>query len=214
MSDEYTLYDSRLSGNAWKVRLLLSHLRYPFKRVTFVLPDGKTRLPEFIAKNPSGKVPVLEAPDGRTLFESNAILIWLGQGTSFWPDDAFAQAEVAQWMFFEQTEVVRNLSGPRFAIAIAKKTEGREAEIAAWRAAGDKALGIIDRHLAARAFFVADRYTIADIAHYPYISLAHEGGYDMRRYPAIGAWLERVRRQPGYVPLVEADASIGKSVSA
>jgi glutathione S-transferase len=203
MSGEFILYDSKLSGNGWKVRLLLTQLQYPFRRVTFNLAEGKTRTPEFIAKNPISKVPVLETSDGKSLFESNAILVWLARGTVFLPDDADEQSQVLQWMFFEQAEVLRNLAGPRFAISIARKIEGREAEIAAWQAAGNRVLGIINAHLASRTFFVADRYTIADIAHYPYISMADQGGYDMTRYPHIAAWTERVRQQPRYVPLVE-----------
>ena len=206
MSGEITLYDSRLSGNSWKVRLLLTQLGRPFKRVSFNLAEGKTRTPEFLAKNPVAKVPVIETSDGTTLFESNAILVWLARGTPFLPDDANEQAEVMQWMFFEQAEVLRNLAGPRFAISIGKNAAGRETEIAAWHSAGNRALGIIDAHLKARTFFVGGRYTIADIAHYPYIAMADQGGYDMARYPHIGAWLERVRRQPRYVPLVEGAA--------
>jgi glutathione S-transferase len=203
MSGELTLYDSRLSGNSWKVRLLLTQLERPFRRVSFNLAEGKTRTPEFIAKNPISKVPVIETEDGRALFESNAILVFLARGTRFLPDDADEHAQVMQWLFFEQSEVLRNLAGPRFAISIAKNAAGREAEIAAWHTAGNRVLGIIDRHLAQRQFFVADRYTIADIAHYPYISMADQGGYDMSRYPNIVAWTERVRAQPRYVPLVE-----------
>jgi glutathione S-transferase len=203
MTDMLTLYDSRMSGNSWKVRLLLRQLERPFRRVTFNLAEGPTRTPEFLAKNPIAKVPVLEAPDGTVLFESGAILVWLARGTRFLPDHASAQAQVLQWMFFEQAEVLRNLAGPRFAMAIAKNAAGREAEIAAWHTAGNRVLEIIDRRLAGRPFFVADRYTIADIAHYPYISMADLGGYDMSRYPNIAAWTERVRAQPHYVPLVE-----------
>jgi glutathione S-transferase len=203
MTEGLTLYDSRLSGNSWKVRLLLRQLERPFRRVTFDLASGATRTPEFLAKNPVGKVPVVETDSGKFLFESAAILAWLARGTPFLPDDSFAQAQVFQWPFFEQTEVRANLSKPRHAYAIAKNTAGREAEIAEWHRVGDLMLKIIDRHLASHSFFVADRYTIADIAHYPYISLAHLGQFDMDRYPNVQTWMKHVEAQPRYVPLVE-----------
>jgi glutathione S-transferase len=198
-----TLYDSRLSGNAWKVRLLLSQLGRPFKRVTFDLPQGKTRTPEFLAKNPVGKIPVIEMADGTTLFESNAILAFLARGTRFIPDDPLDQARMLQWLFFEQTEAVKNLAPPRFVIAIAKKGQERAAEIAKWHEGGYRALAILDARLASRPFLVGDRYSIADIANYPYVSMAHEGEFDVEQFRHVQSWLDRVRSEPGYVPLVQ-----------
>jgi len=203
----YVLHDSRLSGNAWKVRILLAQLGLPFRRVTYVLPEGRTRMPEFLAKNPVGKVPVLELPSGDALFESNAILCHLADATPFLPE-GLDRARVLQWMFFEQSEALKALAGPRFWIAIAKKPAEKAAEIAVWHAAGNKALAILDGHLAARDFLVGERYTIADLANFPYVAMAHEGGFDMARYPNVTAWIERVRAQPGHVPLIE-DAAEG-----
>lgn len=201
----YVLHDSRLSGNAWKVRILLSQLGLPFRRVTYVLPEGRTRTPEFLAKNPVGKVPVLELPSGEALFESNAILCHLAEGTPFLPD-GLDRARVLQWMFFDQSEALKALAGARFWIGIAKKPEEKAAEIPAWHAAGNKALGILDGHLAARDFLVGERYTIADLANFPYVAMAHEGGFDMARYPNVVAWIDRVRAQPGHVPLIQDEA--------
>jgi glutathione S-transferase len=198
----YVLHDSRLSGNAWKVRLLLSQLGLPFRRVTYNLPEGRTRQPEFLAKNPVGKVPMLELPGGEALFESGAILCHLADGTPFLPT-GLDRARVLQWMFFEQAEAVKPLAGARFWISIAKRPEEKAADIAAWHAAGHKALAILDAHLAARDFLVAERYTVADIANFPYVAMAHEGGFEMARFPNLGAWIERVRAQPGHVPLIE-----------
>jgi glutathione S-transferase len=200
---QYTLYDSRLSGNAWKIRILMSHLGLPVRRVTYNLPEGKTRTPEFKTKNPVGKVPVLELPDGVTLFESNAILAYLARGTRYLPEDPVAQAVVLQWMFFEQSEALKNLAPARFHVSISKRAAEMAGEIAKWHEAGYKALDILDARLKAQPFLAGDQYTIADIANFPYVSMAHEGAFDMSRYPNIATWLERVRGQPGYVPLIQ-----------
>jgi glutathione S-transferase len=208
----YVLHDSRLSGNAWKVRLLLSHLGLPFRRVTYVLPEGKTRTPEFLAWNPLGKVPVLELPTGEALFESCAILCHLAEGTPFLPPPGIDRARVMQWLFFEQAEAVKPLAGARFWIAVARRPEEKAAEIAEWHAAGNRVLGILDARLAAREFLATDRCTIADIANFPYVAMSPEGGYDLGRYPNVAAWVDRVRRQPGHVPLIEEPTAAKESV--
>lgn len=207
MSGEYVLHDSRLSGNAWKVRLLLSALGLPVRRVTYVLPEGKTRTPEFLAKNPVGKIPVLELPDGAVLFESNAVLCHLAEGTPFLPAPGLDRAQVMQWLFFEQAEAVKPLASARFWISIARRADEKADEIAAWHQAGTKVLAILDQHLAGRRYLVADRFTIADIANFPYVSMARDGGFDVDAHPNVTAWIERVRRQPGHVPLVEEAAA-------
>lgn len=197
------LYDSRLSGNAYKVRLLLNNLGIPFERHTFALPEGRHKTPEFLAKNPVGRIPVLELEDGRTIFESNAILAYLAENTPFLPSDRFDRAQVAAWMYFEQADLLRNLALPRFLISIAKQKEKHAADIARMQEAGHKALAVMERHLGAEPFFACGRYTIADIALFGYTCVAQEGEYDMAGYPAVLAWLERVRAQPGYVPLIQ-----------
>jgi glutathione S-transferase len=202
----YVLHDSKLSGNAWKVRILLTQLGLPFRRVTYVLPEGKTRLPEYLAKNPVGKVPMLELPSGEALFESNAMLFHLAEGTPYLPG-GLDRARVLQWMFFDQSEALKALAGARFWIGVAKQPEKKEREIPEWHAAGHKALGILDGHLAARDFLVADRYTIADLANFPYVSMAHQGDFEMSRFPNVLAWIERVKAQPGFVPLVQDEPS-------
>lgn len=209
MSGGYVLHDSLLSGNAWKVRLLLSHLGLPFRRVTYALPEGRTRLPEFLARNPLGKVPVLELPTGEALFESGAILCHLAEGTPFLPPPGLERTRVLQWLFFEQAEAVKPLAGARFWISIARRPQEKAAEIPLWHAAGNKVLGILDAQLVARDFLAGGRYTIADIANFPYVSMAPQGGFDLGPYPNVTAWIERVRRQPGHVPLLEPDAVRG-----
>lgn len=203
MAGEYVLHDSRLSGNAWKVRLALAALGLPVRRITYVLPEGKTRTPEFLALNPLGKVPVLELPGGAALFESNAILCHLAEGTPLLPAEGLDRARVMQWLFFEQAEAVKPLAGARFWIGIARRPDEKAAEIALWHGAGHKVLSILDQHLAARDYLVADRFTIADIANFPYVSMSREGGFDLDAHRNVTAWIERVRRQPGYVPLID-----------
>lgn len=209
MAGEYVLHDSRLSGNAWKVRLLMAELGIPIRRVTYVLPEGKTRTPEFLAMNPMGKVPALELPTGEAISESAAILLHLAEGTPFLPPPGLDRTRVLQWMFFEQAEAVKPLGLARFWIGVAKKAEEKAAEIPLWHAAGDKVLGVLDAHLAARDYLVADRMTVADIANFPYVAMAPMGGFDLARFPNVSAWVERLRRRPAHVPIVEETAMRG-----
>ena len=196
------LYDSRMSGNAWKVRLALRHLDIPFERVTLDLARGESRTPDFLARNPNGKVPVLELDDGRSLFESGAILLWLAEGTPLLPADRLDRARVCQWLLWEQAEAVRNLAGPRFWIALRGMRREKAVEIAAWHEAGNRALGIMDDHLVARDYFVGAGPTAADLALFPYAYLAPQGEFDLSRYPNVAAWLERMRHLRGFEPLV------------
>jgi glutathione S-transferase len=209
MVEVLRLYDFGDSGNAYKVRLLLSQLGIPFERVVLDPRKGETKRPEYLAKNAYGRVPMVEWPDGRRLTESNAILWFLAQGTRYLPDDRWDRACVLQWMFFEQNghepflAVVRNWY--RSGIIEAKR-----AELPSRMERGREALGVMDKHLAGHAFFVREAYTIADIALYAYTHCAADGGFDLDPYPAVRAWLERVRSQPGHVPL---EAQVGRAVA-
>lgn len=196
------LYDSRLSGNAYKVRLLLSSLAIPFERITLNLANGEARTPEMLARNPLGRIPVLEFEDGRTLFESNAILFHLADNTKYLPHEPWSRAKVLQWLMFEQYDLVRPLARPRFLISVLRQKEKFAAHIAELQEMGRKALGHLDQQLSRSAFLVGDEYTIADMATYAYTHLAEEGEYELARYPAIRNWLARVERQPGYVPML------------
>ena len=198
------IYDSKLSGNAWKIRILLGNLGIPFERVTYALPEGKTYTAEYLQKNPLGKVPVVELDDGQTIFESDAILFYFADGTAMLPKERLARARVMQWMFFEQNEVMLNLSLPRFWIGIKKAKAENLEQIKTRQEAGYKSLAIMDAHLKTNKFFVGDQYTIADISLYPYAAVATEGEYDMQGFKNIQAWFERVRAQPGYVSLLES----------
>jgi glutathione S-transferase len=197
------LYDYLPSGNGYKVRLLLHQLGIPFERVELDIVRGETRTPEFLARNPNGRIPTLELEDGTHLAESNAILWYLADGGPFLPADRLARARVLQWMCFEQYSHEPNIATVRFWLHT-ELTDERRALLPAKRALGHAALGVMDGHLRDRSFFVDDRYTIADIALYAYTHVAHEGGFELAPYAAVGAWLDRVRAQPGHVPTTRA----------
>ena len=196
------LYDSRLSGNAWKVRILLRQLGIPFERVTLDLAKGAAKEPAFRAKSRFSRVPVLELEDGRTIVESDAIMLYLAQGTPLLPDDPYLRAEVTSWLFFEQADLLRALALPRF-FHMRGVADQMAQKIADFQEGAYPALDKLDTWLTGRSWLVDERYTIADLGPFAYVSMATEGGYDMARFPAINAWLARVKAQPGWVPLVE-----------
>ncbi|TMA84848.1 MAG: glutathione S-transferase family protein [Deltaproteobacteria bacterium] len=195
------LYDYLPSGNGYKVRLLLAHLGIPFERIEVDILKGESRTPEFLAKNPNGRIPLLEWQPGIFLAESDAILFFLADGTPFAPRDRLERARVLEWMFFEQYSHEPNIATVRFWITHLGLNEERRAQLEPKRTLGYAALGVMERHLESRQFFVGDRYSIADIALYAYTHVAHEGGFELGRFPAILAWLGRVARQPGHIPI-------------
>src|SRR5438128_4309143 len=157
------LYDYLPSGNGYKARLLLAQLALPFELVTLDIVKGETRTPAFLAKNPNGRIPLLEVAPGKFLAESNAILFYLSDGTAFVPDDRWARAQVLQWMCFEQYSHEPNIATVRFWVHFLALTSERRAAIEQKRPLGYAALDVMERHLATRRFFVEDRYSIADI---------------------------------------------------
>ncbi len=197
------LHDSLISGNGYKVRLLLTQLGIPFVRVEYDLAGGETRTPGFLQRiNANGRIPVLETEDGRFLPESGAILFFLADGTPYLPNGRFERAQVLQWMFFEQYSHEPNVAVPRAWVHFGvEMTEGRRKALEQKLQLGYAALGVMEGHLRRNDFFVANRYSIADIALYAYTHVADEGGFDLGRFPAIGAWMELVRAQPGHVPI-------------
>ena|SRR5690242_2225255 len=194
------LYDSLTSGNGYKIRLLLTQLGIPFERIEVDIIHGKSRTPEFLAKNPNGKIPLLELDDGRHLAESNAILYYFADGTRFFADDRWDRAQILSWMCFEQYSHEPNIATVRFWLH-SEMTDERRAMLEGKRKAGYAALAVMEQHLAVRDFFVLGRYTIADIALYAYTHVADEGGFELAGFPAIGRWLERVRAEPGHIPI-------------
>jgi glutathione S-transferase len=197
------LYDDPVSGNGYKVRLLLAQLSRPYQYIPLNILRGESRTPEFLSKNLNGRIPVLELDDGSCLPESNAILYHLSQGTEYFPGDAFEQAQVMQWLFFEQYSHEPNIATPCFWLAIKglEQTPFNLELLAQKQKAGNDALAVMNTHLQSRPFFVGERYSIADIALYAYTHEAHEGGFDLSRYPAVCAWLQRVRDQPRHVTM-------------
>ena len=196
------LYDTKLSGNAWKVRILLRQLGIPFERVTMDLATGDHTKPEFRKKARFARIPVLELDDGRTIVESAAILMYLADGTPFLPDDRFLRADVASWLFFEQADLLKALAFPRFWM-LRGIADQKVQQIADFREGAYAALQKMEDWLATHEWLAAGRYTIADLNLFAYVSMAHEGGYEMGRFSAIAAWIARVKAQPGWVPLVE-----------
>ena len=198
------LYDNADSGNAYKVRLTLAHLRLPFERIALDTDNGETRTPEFLATNPNGKVPTIVLADGEVLCESNAILFYLASGTLLLPDDTLERARVLQWMFFEQYSHEPNIAVSRHVLKHLALNDERRALVESKREPGYRALGVMEGHLADRRFFVAERFTIADIALYAYTHVADEGDFDLGDFPAIRGWIARVASQPGHV-LISGD---------
>src|SRR5258705_5235716 len=199
-----TLYSMQRSGNSYKARLALAHLRIPYRLVEVDILKGESRTPEFLAKNPSGHVPLLEVEPGRFLAESNAILWYVAGGTPLAPEDRIDRAEALQWMFFEQHSLEPNLGAAYFWLALVKG--GRELQQHAlddWMEEGYRALRVMETHLQKRRYFAADRYTIADIALYAYTHLAHTCDFDLTTFPAVSAWLDRMAEQPGHVLMDE-----------
>ena len=197
------LYDYLPSGNGYKVRMLLTQLEIPFERVELDIVKGETRTPDFLTINPNGRIPVLELEDGARLSESNAILFYLAEGTPFLPDHGLARAQILEWMFFEQYSHEPNIATSRFWLMHGERTDERRAGLEQKRPLGYAALEVMEKHLAKRTFFASEHYTIADIALYAYTHVAHEGGFDLSRFESINIWLERIRVQPGHIPITQ-----------
>jgi glutathione S-transferase len=195
------LYDSPVSGNCYKVRLLLAHLGIPYERRTMDVVDRSNRREVLGGLNPSLRVPTLVLDDGRPLGESGAILWYFGEGTRFVPGDPYERAQVLQWMFFEQYDLEPAIAVVRFWVAYSGRAEEFEPDRPAKMKAGERALRTLERHLDGRSYVVGDSLTLADIALYGYTHVAEEGGFELEPYPAVRAWLERVASEPGHVPI-------------
>jgi glutathione S-transferase len=198
----YTLYSMQRSGNSYKVRLAFAQLRTPYRLVEIDILKGESHTPEFLAKNPNGQVPLLEVAPGRYLAESNAILWHLVSKTRLRPESRYDRAEALQWMFFEQHSIEPNIGSAYFWLALVKG--GRDLQQHAledWMEEGNRALGVMENHLKRHRFFVANRYTVADIAIYAYTHLAHECDFDLKPFPAIRAWLERIAATPDHIAM-------------
>jgi len=195
------LYDSRVSGNCYKVRLLLAHLGLPYERREVDVVDRSDRPDILGGLNPALRVPTLVLDDGRALAESGAILWYFGEGTRFVPQDRYERAQVLQWMFFEQYDHEPAIAVARFWLSYSGRPHEFEPRREERTAAGYRALDAMERGLQGRRFFVGDGMTLADIALYAYTPVAHEGGFDLGRYPSVERWMERVAAEPGHIPM-------------
>ena len=195
------LYNSQVSGNCYKVRLLAAQVGVELELHELDVVDRSNRPEVLGGLNPALRVPTLVLDDGRPLAESNAIIAYLADGTSYLPSDRYERAQVLQWLMFEQYSHEPYIAVARFwALFDVTPSDEQRAEKLHW---GNRALAALDGHLRERRFLVADRYTIADIALYAYTHVANEGGFDLDAYPAIGPWLERVAAQPGHIAITE-----------
>ena len=198
----YRLYDYLPSGNGYKVRLVLRELELPHELVEVDILKGGSRTQEFLAKNPNGRIPVLEIPDKGYLWESHAIISYLADGSALIPTDALDRARMWQWLCFEQYNLEPNVATVRFWLHSLHKTEAELGEkLTDKRRLGFAALDVLERGLADRDYLVANRYTLADIGLYAYTHVAEEGGFPLERYPAIRGWCARIAARPAYRPI-------------
>ncbi|CAN5230378.1 glutathione S-transferase family protein [soil metagenome] len=196
------MYDSPVSGNCYKVRLLFAHLGLPYERQTMDVIDRSNRPDVLGGLNPSLRVPTIVLDDGRPLAESNASLWYFGEGTRFVPEDPYERAQALQWMFFEQYEHEPAIAVARFWLAYSERPkEEFEGRLPGWTKAGHRALAAMEGHLDGRNFLVGSRLSLADISLYAYTHVAHEGGFELDGYPAVRSWLERVESEPGHVTI-------------
>jgi glutathione S-transferase len=216
----YKLYSMQRSGNSYKVRLALSLLDAPYRAIEIDILRGESRTPDFLAKNPSGQVPLLEVAEGRYLAESNAILWYLAVGTSLAPENRMDRAEALQWMFFEQHALEPNIGAAYFWLSLVRG--GRDLQTHAledWMERGYAALQVMENHLKIHDFFAAGQLTVADIALFGYTHVANQCDFDLGTFPAIRGWLRRIEQVPGFVtmdwqPGTEASDPAGMAAEA
>jgi glutathione S-transferase len=198
----YKLYSMQRSGNSYKVRLALALLGAPYQAIEVDILRGESRTPEFLARNPSGQVPLLEVAEGRYLAESNAILWYVAVGTPLAPESRMDRAEALQWMFFEQHALEPNIGAAYFWLSLVRG--GRELQKHAledWMERGYAALQVMENHLKDHAFFAAGQLTVADIALYGYTHVAEQCDFELSAFAAVRRWLRRVEQVPGFVAM-------------
>lgn len=195
------IYGDSRSGNCYKLKLLCAELGMDFDWQEVDILAGDTRTPEFLAMNPNGKIPLLVLPDGRCLAESNAILCFLADGSEYFRGDAFARAAVLQWLFFEQYSHEPYIATSRFIIQYLGSPPDRQTELEQKKQGGYKALGVLEQQLEKSDYLTGNELSIADVALFAYTHVAAEGGFDLGNFPAIGAWIERIRMRPNFLAM-------------
>jgi glutathione S-transferase len=201
LTEQIQFYGDSISGNCYKLQLACSELGIDYLWQEMDILAGDTRTENFRRLNPNGKVPLMILADGRRLAESNAILSYLAEGTELAGGDRYARAQVLQWMFFEQYSHEPFIATARFIMKYLGNPPERQADLKAKHPGGYKALAIMDQHLSEHDFMAGNRYSVADIALYAYTHVAHEGGFDLKPYPALGEWLQRIEHRDAYVPM-------------
>jgi glutathione S-transferase len=200
-----TVHGFSPSGNCHKLRMMLGHLgRRPDKDFRWIETDsahGATRTAEYLAKNPNGRVPMIELDDGRILTESNAILFWLAESTRYFSGDSWQRARTLAWMFFEQYSHEPYIAVARFICGWTPLDSPRRAELPKLRERGYQAIAVMEKHLGAEPWFSGADYGIADIALFAYTHCAGDAGFDLAAFPHVRNWLDRVRAQPGFVAM-------------
>ncbi len=195
------VYGDYRSGNCYKVKLMLHLLGREYQWLPIDILKGETQTAEFLAKNPNGKIPVLELEDGTFLWESNAILNFLADGSEFIPNEPRLRTQMLQWQFFEQYSHEPYVAVARFIQLYQGMPEARREEYEVCHVRGHKAFRVMEQQLQRTPYLVGEQYTLADIALYAYTHVAHEGGFDLSGYPAINAWLACVASHPRHVTM-------------
>lgn len=212
--ESVTVYGMSASGNCHKVRLLLEQLGRPYAWIDVDSAKGATRTPAYLAKNPNGKVPMLERADGGILVESNAILCWLADGTAFLPRDAWQRAQALSWLFFEQYSHEPYIAVARFIRGWTPMDSPRRADLPRLVERGEQALAVMENHMQRAAWFTGEAYGVADIALFAYTHCAEDGGFDLSAYPRITDWLARVRATPDFVPMPGASDEVAARLAS
>ncbi len=200
----YRVYGDIQSGNCYKVKLLMSHLDIVHEWINVDILQGETREEGFLRMNPNGKIPVLEFDDGSTLWESNAILCFLADGTAHWPSDRLERAQVLQWQSFEQYSHEPYIAVARFIARYLGLPEERRAEYESKRNGGYWALRVMEQQLQASRYLIGDSLTVADISLYAYTHVAHEGGFSLDEFAEIRRWIAAIERHPRHVAMTSA----------
>ncbi|GGD54556.1 glutathione S-transferase family protein [Pseudoxanthomonas indica] len=200
-TDSVTVHGYSTSGNCHKVRLVLEQVGRPYQWIEVDSPNGATRTAAYLAKNPNGKVPMLERADGAVLTESNAIICWLAEGTPMMPTDAWQRAQALSWLFFEQYSHEPYVAVARFVRGWTPIDSPRRADLPRLIERGEQALAVMERHLGRHKWFTGPGYGVADVALFAYTHCAADGGFDLGKFPAVEGWLARVGRTPHFVPM-------------
>jgi glutathione S-transferase len=208
-----TVYGFSPSGNCHKLRMLLGHLGRDYQWIETDSAHGATRTPEYLAKNPNGRVPMIETDDGRSMVESNAILCWLAEGTPYFGGDAWQRAQTLSWMFFEQYSHEPYIAVARFICGWTRIDSPRRTDLPKLRERGHQALAVMEKHLQSHAWFSGDAYGIGDIALFAYTDVAADGGFDLASYPAILDWLSRVRGTSGFIAMAAPSPEVAQRLA-